>query len=90
MHLISKLEMKTIQELERKLAKILNIVHQDILGVGLEFYYKELPKISNVATSETVEIEKYNEDSILENKIDWTSIYGEIGERKISIYIYSK
>lgn len=57
-------------------------------GTGVEYIWQELEKISNISSKDTVEVLKDNLMSMpintIAKKYDWTSIYGELEERRIS------
>lgn len=60
----------------------------DILGTGTEYIWKEVEKVSNIASEDTVETLKYNLTNMTEDehciitgrKIDWTPLYGNLEE----------
>ncbi len=60
-------------------AQIIQLLQQ--LGTGLEYSYEDLEKISDISTENTIETIENNQ--IVEKRIDWTTLYGELGERKI-------
>ena len=57
-------------------------------GTGLEYIWEEVDKVSNLSWEETqVETSQNNQEAVaFERKIDWTSLYGNLEERNISIH----
>ena len=83
---IKKLKMKIIQEQDIEQEKIVQILLLDLRGTGLEYIWEEVQK-SNIGKESTIEPLIYNLPEITENigsKINWSNLYGELGERKIS------
>lgn len=85
--------MRTILVKERKQDRILKILLQVLLGIGVEYIWKELDKISNILSEDTEEKLIYNmpnmkdegQFSINGRKFDWSKLYGKLGERRIRI-----
>lgn len=71
--------------------KIQKILLLAIHGTGLNYIWKELNKISNISSEDTEETLIYNLSNMTSNKqytvngrkFDWTSLYGELEERRI-------
>lgn len=57
-------------------------------GTGLEYIWEEVDKVSNLSWEETqVETSQNDQEAVaFERKIDWTSLYGNLEERNISIH----
>lgn len=57
-------------------------------GTGLEYIWEEVDKVSNLSWEETqLETSQNNQEAVaFERKIDWTSLYGNLEERNISIH----
>lgn len=60
-------------------------------GTGLEYIWKELEPISELSSEET-EVEAFSykmtntEETVIGRKFDWTSLYGKLEERNLSIH----
>ena len=63
--------------------KILEILQQDLLGTGLEYIWKELAKLKNISSEDTVFTSIDNKENEIKKKCDWTNLYGKLEERRI-------
>ena len=59
--------------------KILKTLQQDFHGTGLEYIWKEVPKVSNIESEDTAFSKNVDENTIIK-KYDWTSLYGTLEE----------
>lgn len=58
--------------------KILKILQQDLVGIGLEYIWEEVPKLSNIPSEDTGLFTVDNTENIIKKKYDWTNLYGKL------------